>query len=225
MRVVDVPGFSMELCGGLHVKRTGDIGSFKILREESIGSGTRRVLAVTGMNVLAILQKLFALRKSLTGLLSVDEEGLTEKAKTLVEELKTARSEIQAVKLRELVENSERFFEREEIGGILVQTGRFPGIPANMLRDIGDKAKAKQEGSVVILASLGEDESCQLVVMADDKAVGLGVNAGALVKEACGVLGGKGGGRKNLAQGGGKDGMKLDEALGKIRELLTGQVK
>ena len=225
VRVVDVPGFSMELCGGLHVKRTGDIGSFKILREESIGSGTRRVLAVTGMNVLAILQKLFAMRKTLTGLLSVDEEGLTEKAKTLVEELKTARSEIQAVKLRELVENSERFFEREEIGGILVQTGRFPNIPANMLRDIGDKAKAKQDESVVVLASLGDDEACQLVVMADDSAVNRGVNAGALVKEACGILGGKGGGRKNLAQGGGKDGARLDEALSKIRELLAGQVK
>ena len=220
VRVVDVPGFSMELCGGLHVKRTGDIGSFKILREESIGSGTRRVLAATGMNVLNIMQKLFTMRKALTGLLSTDEEGLTEKAKTLVEELKTARSEIQAVKLRELVENSERFFEREEIGGILVQTGRFPNIPANMLRDIGDKAKAKQDGSVVILASLGNDESCQLVVMADDKAVACGVNAGMLVKEACLLLGGKGGGRKNLAQGGGKYGAKLDEALMKIRELL-----
>ncbi|MBQ9433585.1 MAG: alanine--tRNA ligase [Synergistaceae bacterium] len=224
VRVVDVPGFSMELCGGLHVTRTGDIGSFKILREESIGSGTRRILAATGMNVLEILQKLFALRKTLTGLLSVDEEGLTEKARTLVDELKTARSEIVAAKLRELVENAERFFEREEIGGILVQTGRFPNVPANMLRDIGDKAKAKQDGSVVVLASLGDDEACQLVVMADDSAVNSGVNAGALVKEACGILGGKGGGRKNLAQGGGKDGAKLDEALGKIREVLTQQV-
>ncbi|MBQ7155440.1 MAG: alanine--tRNA ligase [Synergistaceae bacterium] len=220
VRVVDVSGFSMELCGGLHVKRTGDIGSFKILREESIGSGTRRILATTGMNVLTIMQKLFALRKSLTGLLSTDEEGLSEKAKALVDELKTVRSEIQAVKLRELTENAERFFEREEIGGLLIQTGRFQGIPANMLRDIGDKAKAKHDGSVVILASIGDDESCQLAVMADDKAVSLGVNAGALVKEACAVLGGKGGGRKNLAQGGGKDGAKLDEALNRIRELL-----
>ena len=122
------------------------------------------------------------------------------------------------------MENAERFFEREEIGGILVQTGRFPNVPANMLRDIGDKAKAKQDGSVVVLASLGDDEACQLVVMADDSAVNSGVNAGALVKEACGILGGKGGGRKNLAQGGGKDGAKLDEALGKIREVLTQQV-
>lgn len=225
VRVVDVPGFSMELCGGLHVKRTGEIGCLKILREESIGSGTRRILAATGMNVLAILQKLFAMRKSLTALLATDEEGLSDKAKALVDDLKTARSEIQASKLRELTENAERFFEREEINGLLVQTGRFPNIPANMLRDIGDKAKAKQAGSVVILASLGDDASCQLVVMADDPAVSAGVNAGALVKEACALLGGKGGGRKNLAQGGGKDGEKLDEALEKVRELLTQQVK
>lgn len=155
------------------------------------------------------------------GLLSTDEDGLNDKAKLLVDELKTVRSEIQAVKLKELTENAERFFEREEINGVLVQTGRFHGIPANMLRDIGDKAKAKQEGSVVILASLSDDESCQLIVMADDKAVNLGVNAGALVKEACVILGGKGGGRKNLAQGGGRDGAKLEEALMKIRELIS----
>ena len=160
----------------------------------------------------------------MTALLSTDEDGLTEKAKALVDDLKTARSEIQAVKLRELTENAERFFEREEVGGVLVQTGRFPVIPANMLRDIGDKVKAKREGSVVILASVGDDASCQLVVMADDKAVSLGVNAGALVKEACALLGGKGGGRKNLAQGGGKDGLKLEEALTKIRELLAQQL-
>ena len=220
VRVVDVPGFSMELCGGLHVRRTGDIGCLKILREESIGSGTRRIFAATGMNVLTLLQKLFAMRSSITALLSTDEDGITEKARALIEELKTARSEIQAVKLRELTENAERFFEREEVKGLLVQTGRFAGIPANMLRDIGDKARAKQDGSVVILASVGDDKSCQLIVMADEKAVGQGVNAGALVKEACGILGGKGGGRKNLAQGGGKDGVRLDEALARIHALL-----
>lgn len=221
VRVVDVPGFSMELCGGLHVRRTGDIGSFKILREESIGSGTRRILAATGMNVLMLLQKLFSLRKTLTGLLSVDEEGLSEKAKALVEDLKTARSEIQAVKLRELTENAERFFEREEIGGVLLQTGRFVNIQMNNLRDIGDKAKAKRECSVVVLVSLMDDGSSQLVVMADDKAVSRGVNAGELVKEACVVLGGKGGGRKNLAQGGGREGDRVEEALRRIRELLS----
>lgn len=226
VRVVDVPGFSMELCGGLHVSRTGDIGSFKILREESIGSGTRRILATTGMNVLVIMQKLFALRNSMTALLSTDEDGLADRAKALVDDLKAMKSQIQAVKLRELLSNSESFLEREDVNGVLLQVGRFPDIPANMLRDIGDKARARPEPNVVVLASVStEDESCQLVVMADDRAVDLGVNAGILVKEACAILGGKGGGRKNLAQGGGREGSKLDEALTKIRGLLKSQVK
>ena len=225
VRVVNVEGFSMELCGGLHVKRTGDIGSFKILREESIGSGTRRILAATGMNVLKLMQKLFTLRRSMTALLSTDEDNLNEKARNLVEELKTMKAQIQAVKLRELLENSERFFEREDVNGVLLQTGRFPDIQANMLRDIGDKARARPEPNVVVLASVNsEDNSCQLAVMASDSAVSMGVNAGALVKEACGILGGKGGGRKNLAQGGGREGSKLEEALKRIRELVMSQV-
>ena len=226
VRVVNVPDFSMELCGGLHVSRTGDIGAFKILREESIGSGTRRIFAATGMSVLTLMQKLFALRTSMTALLMTDEDGLKEKASALVEELKVLKNQIQAVKLKELLENSERFLEREELDGIMLQTGRFPDIQANMLRDIGDKARARPEPNVVILASLStEDKSCQLVVMADDNAVNMGINAGILVKEACAIIGGKGGGRKNLAQGGGKDGTKLEEALKKIRELVKEQIQ
>ena len=222
VRIVNVPGFSMELCGGLHVKRTGDIGSFKILREESIGSGTRRILAATGMNVLALMQKLFALRNSLTALLSTDEDNLNEKARALVDDLKTMRSQIQAAKLRELLDNSEKFLEREEINGILLQIGRFPDIQANMLRDIGDKARARPEANIVILASINtQDNSCQIVAMANDEAVNKGINAGELVKEACIILGGKGGGRKNLAQGGGKEGSKLEAALKRVREIIA----
>ena len=225
VRIVNVPGFSMELCGGLHVKRTGDIGSFKILREESIGSGTRRIFATTGMNVLTLMQKLFALRNSLTALLSTDEDNLNEKARALVDDLKTMRSQIQAAKLRELLDNSEKFLEREEINGVLLQVGRFPDIPANMLRDIGDKARARPEPNIVILASINtEDNSCQLVAMADDNAINKGINAGELVKEACIILGGKGGGRKNLAQGGGKEGSKLESALKRVRELITNKL-
>ena len=225
VRIVNVPGFSMELCGGLHVKRTGDIGSFKILREESIGSGTRRIFAATGMNVLTLMQKLFALRASMTALLSTDEDNLNEKARALVDELKTMKSQIQAAKLRELLDNSEKFLEREELNGVLLQVGRFPDIPANMLRDIGDKARARPEANIVLLASINsDDKSCQIIAMADDKAVNLGINAGNLIKEACAVLGGKGGGRKNLAQGGGKDGEKLESALKRIRELVENQL-
>ncbi len=230
VRVVTVPEnnnetFSMELCGGLHVRATGDIGSFKILREESVGSGTRRILATTGMNVLVVLQKLFGLRSAMTALLSTDEEGLKEKAQGLVDDLRRMKNELQAVKLRELTENTERFLERREVGGVLLQVGRFPNVKPDVLREVGDKAKARPEPTVVVLASVGDDESCQLVVMADDRAVKLGANAGALVKEASAILGGKGGGRPSTAQGGGKDGAKLDEALARIEALVKEQVK
>ena len=220
VRVVDVPGFSMELCGGLHVTRTGDIGSFKILREESIGSGTRRIFALTGMNVINMLQKLSSLKNSLTALLATDEENLQERAKSLVNEIKTMRTEIQNAKLKELLSNSEKFLQHEDINGISIETGRFPDVKPEMLRDIGDKARSKAEACVVILASLNSENACQLVIMANEKAVSKGIDSGLLVKEACVILGGKGGGRKNTAQGGGRNGENLDSALNKIHDII-----
>nr|MCR5347220.1 alanine--tRNA ligase [Fretibacterium sp.] len=217
--------FSMELCGGLHVRATGDIGCFKILREESVGSGTRRILATTGLNVLAVLQKLFGLRSAMTDLLSTDEDGLKEKAQGLVDDLRRMKNELQAVKLRELTENCDRFLERRKVGDVLLQVGRFPNVKPDVLREVGDKAKARPEPTVAVLVSVGDDESCQLVVMADDRAVKLGANAGALVKEASVMLGGKGGGRPTTAQGGGKDGAKLEEALTRVEAMLREQVK
>lgn len=234
VRVVSVPDFSMELCGGLHVNATGDIGCFKILKEESIGSGTRRILAATGLNVLKLLQRLSGLKNTMTALLATDEDNLTEKARSLLEELKRIKGEIQDMRLKEFTKNSESFLERREISGlnslneninILLQLGRFPDIKPEMLREIGDRAKARSEPTVIALASVSEDNSCKLIIMADDRAVKLGVNSGILVKEASGLLGGKGGGRPNTAQGGGRNGEKLDEAFIKIEELIKAQLK
>ncbi|MBQ8693009.1 MAG: alanine--tRNA ligase, partial [Synergistaceae bacterium] len=230
VRVVNVPEFSMELCGGLHVNATGDIGSFKILKEESIGSGTRRILAITGLNVIELMQKLSGLKEFMTALFAADEDNLKDKAQNLVDELKRVKSEVQAAKLKEFTENSERFLERRELESaagnkVLLQVGRFPDVKPDMLREIGDKAKARPEPTVIVLASLSDDNSCKLIVMADDRAVKLGVNAGALVKEASGLLGGKGGGRPSTAQGGGRDGGKLDMAIIKIEELIKASLK
>ena len=226
VRVVSVPGFSTELCGGLHVRATGDIGCFKILREESIGSGTRRILAATGMNILELLQRLFGLRAYLTNLLSTDEEGLAAKTQGLVDELHSLQRRIQENQLRELTKNIEGFFERADVDGVLLQTGKFSRVAPDMLRDIGDRAKEKAaQPTVVVMAVVGEDESCQIVVMADDEAVRRGAHAGNLVKEASSLLGGRGGGRPNTAQGGGKDSARLDEALARIEALLRDQLK
>ena len=226
VRVVSVPGFSVELCGGLHVKATGDIGCFKILREESVGSGTRRILATTGMNVLDILQHLFGLRTHLTALLSTDEEGLALKAQGLVDELHRLQRRLQEAKLRDLTKNIESFFDRRDIDGVLLQTGKFSSVAPDMLREIGDRVKERTgQPTVVVLVDVGEDESCKIVVMADDDAVRLGAHAGNLVKEASVLLGGRGGGRPNTAQGGGRNAAKLTEALDRVEALLRTQLK
>ena len=226
VRVVSIPGFSVELCGGLHVKATGDIGCFKILREESVGSGTRRIIATTGMNVLDILQHLFGLRTHLTALLATDEEGLAVKAQGLVDELHRLQRRLQEAQLRDLTKNIESFFDRRDIDGVLLQTGKFSSVAPDMLREIGDRAKEKAgQPTVVVLVDVGEDESCKIVVMADDDAVRRGAHAGNLVKEASALLGGRGGGRPNTAQGGGRDTAKLAEALAQVEALLRTQLK
>jgi alanyl-tRNA synthetase len=223
VRVVSVPGFSTELCGGLHVRATGDIGIFKIVREEGIGSGTRRVTALTGMNALAMLQRTFLLVNRLTGILSADEPSLPGKAEELLNETRRLQRQVQEMRLKELGRDAESAFEQKDIGGVVLQTGKFSQVSPDALRDIGDKAKARRSPTVVVMSSVA-DGDCRLTVMADDAAVKKGADAGALLKEAAALLGGRGGGRPNMAQGGGKDIGRLDEALAKIEALLKTQV-
>jgi alanyl-tRNA synthetase len=224
VRVVSVPGFSNELCGGLHVNATGDIGFFKIARDEGIGSGTRRITALTGMNALSATQQTSLITASLMELLSSDEPGLSSKAEELLNETRRLQREVQALKLKEMTQNVDSVFAQKEIHGIALQTGRFPRVEPEMLRDVGDKAKGRYSPTVVVMASVDEDD-CRLTVMADDAAVKLGADGGALVKEAAVLLGGRGGGRPNMAQGGGKNVDRLDDALAKIESLLAEQTK
>ena len=186
----------------------------------------KRIIATTGMNVLDILQHLFGLRTHLTALLATDEEGLAVKAQGLVDELHRLQRRLQEAQLRDLTKNIESFFDRRDIDGVLLQTGKFSSVEPDMLREIGDRAKEKAgQPTVVVLVDVGEDESCKIVVMADDDAVRRGAHAGNLVKEASALLGGRGGGRPNTAQGGGRDTAKLAEALAQVEALLRTQLK
>jgi alanyl-tRNA synthetase len=230
VRVVSVPGFCVELCGGLHVRAAGEIGLFKIVRDESIGSGTRRVSALTGVNSLAMAQRAALMINQLMGLLSADETNLPARTEELLSETRQLQREVQAMKLKEMTQNVGSVFTQKEVGGITLQIGRFPQVSpdssnsSKMLRDVGDKAKSRYSPTVVVMASVAEDD-CRLIVMADDAAVKMGADSGALVKEAAALLEGRGGGRPNMAQGGGKNVDRLDDALAKIEALLTEQIK
>lgn len=225
VRVVSISDFSTELCGGLHVRATGEIGMLKIIREESIGSGTRRILAVTGLNVLELLQRSFGMLENVARMLSTDEDNLASKAQSIVEELNHLKRKAQEMQFKELTKNLESFFERKDVNGVTLQVGKFSRANAEILREIGDKAKTKASPTVVVMTTIDEDETCQIIVMADDEAVKRGAKAGNLVKDVSAILGGRGGGRPNMAQGGGKDISKLDTALAKLETLLAEQIK
>ena len=222
VRVVKVPDFSAELCGGLHVKATGNIGLFKIISDESIGSGIRRIFAITGFTALKGYQAAGDLLKKLLGILGSDEKSALTKTEGMMTEVKTLQKKIEAFNRQTLLNNAEIVLDKKIIGELTFQYGKFINQPDDLLRDIGDKAKTEHSATVIAMASI-TDEICKLTVMADDKAVSLGANAGKLVQAACVLLGGKGGGRPAMASGGGASG-NVDGAIAEIEKVLASQL-
>ena len=227
VRVVQIPGFSAELCGGLHVSSTGEIGCFKILREEGIGSGTRRITAVTGLVAVRLFQKLWRHVNDLGALLAVDENAVLEKVEQLQAEVKVLRRKRDEEKMNALsagLQDSLSWFALPE--GVQGVYGSFESVAADALREIGDRLKngRREDGLVILLASV-DGENVQIVSMADEIAVEKGVSAGKIVKEASKMLGGGGGGRPNVAQGGGKDPGALKDVFASFQGMVEGQIR
>lgn len=218
VRVVETQ-FSTELCGGLHVRATGDIGLFKIVSDESIGSGTRRIFAVSGKTAVKSCQVMEDLLYKLLSILGSDEKSALSKAEGMMSEVKTLQKKIEVINRELILKNSELVLDKEDIGGLIFQFGKFVDQPDELLRDIGDKAKAEHSPTVIAMASVS-GESCKFTVMADDRAAAMGVHSGKIVQAACALLGGKGGGRPNMASGGGKA-ENVDAAFEEIRKLLN----
>ncbi|GAB1400602.1 alanine--tRNA ligase [Aminivibrio sp.] len=226
VRMVRIPSFSVELCGGLHALSTGEIGLFKILREEGIGSGTRRITAVTGREALRHFQRLSQRMGRLGALLSVEEEAVLPRVERLQEEVKTLARRVDEVRAANLRASLDSAVKKEILSsGLEAVWGRFDGVSADTLREMGDRVKkaSRGEGIVILLAS-AEGENVILVAMADEEAVKKGISAGKIVKEASARLGGGGGGRPNLAQGGGKDPSLLDGVHQAFLSLAEGQI-
>ena len=227
VRVVQIPGFSAELCGGLHVSSTGEIGCFKILREEGIGSGTRRITAVTGLVAVRLFQKLWRHVNDLGAMLAVDENAVLEKVEQLQAEVKVLRRKRDEEKMNALsagLQDSLSWFALPE--GVQGVYGSFESVAADALREIGDRLKngRREDGLVILLASV-DGENVQIVSMADGIAVEKGVSAGKIVREASKMLGGSGGGRPNVAQGGGKDPGALKDVFASFQGMVEGQIR
>jgi alanyl-tRNA synthetase len=224
VRVLEVPGFSMELCGGTHVGNTGEIGLVKIIRDEGIGSGVRRINAIAGVMTLRLLQDVLFTVRRLSELLGGDVDALAARTEELLEEKKVLERRNRDLLLRGAADDIElRLRSAVKIGDIALVVDKFDKIPRDMLRQIGDRIKQAEPNSVALLAGL-EDGVVSLVAMASPNAVKNGVHAGNLAKEVSAILGGSGGGKPATGQGGGKDAAKLKEALSAVEEIIRTQL-
>ncbi len=226
VRVVDVHGYSTELCGGTHVDNTAKIGSFNIISETGVAAGVRRIEAVTGRGALQYYKEMENKINLVSEVVKAMPSDVVQKmqyyvnqANELHAELKTLKSKIAGGIVDELMA------QKEEIEGIPTIVAVVDQLDVSRLRELGDKIKDKLHSGLVVLASVVEG-SVGLIVMATDDVVKKGIHAGNIVKETSAVLGGRGGGKPSMAQAGGcKDINRLDEALAKAREVAALQVK
>jgi alanyl-tRNA synthetase len=233
VRVLTVPGeegvFSKELCGGTHVRATGDIGLFKITSDESIASGTRRIRAVTGQDAFLRFQETEALVDQISGELRSTRGDIPVAVGRLQEELKKARREADELRLKLALGGGASSGDGEEAreveGGVTVLAREASDLDANALRQLSDTLLAQLKSGVVILGRRADGKASLIVRTSTDLAKR--VPAGRVIKELAPIIGGRGGGKPDMAEGGGPEPQKLSEALEAsyqiVERLLTEQ--
>ena len=224
VRVVSM-GDSTELCGGTHVKRTGDIGSFKIVSEAGISAGVRRIEALTSDNLLNYYQDIEDRLNKAAAVIKAQPNDLVNKLTQLNEELKSLKSENEKLKAK-LAGNSlgNAADNAEDVNGIKLLCLKADAADVNALRSLSDSLSDKL-GDCVIVLGADIDSKATLIASATDGAVKRGAMAGSIIKEIAPIVGGKGGGRPTMAQAGGTDTAKIEDALAKAAEIIKSQIK
>lgn len=224
VRVVDMGGYSIELCGGAHLKNTAQVGSFKILSENGVAAGVRRIEAVTGKEALKHYQAQEDEIKEICRLVKSTPDKLLARLEQLLAEQKETAKELEKLKAKMAGGAADEMLNSKvEIGGVAMLAAEVKDMDGNALRTMGDQLKQKLGSGVVVLAS-GKDGKVNLMAMATDDVVKKGVHAGNIIKAAAAVCGGGGGGRPNMAQAGGKDASKIADALEKAKAVVAEQL-
>ena len=220
VRVVEIDGYSIELCGGAHVKSTGEIGLFNIESESGIASGTRRITATTGHASLKYVNKLEEKLSKVAGMLKTDGKNVVDvvekyiaEAKNIVKEYEQLQTKLVKYEINELLENV------DEINGVKVLKAAFENKDVNELKEIVDRGKEKLQSGIIILGTNNGGKAIFVVGVTKDLISK--VKAGEIVKVAAQVAGGNGGGRPDFAQAGGKDGNAVKEAVDKAFEFVN----
>jgi alanyl-tRNA synthetase len=222
VRVLDI-GSSRELCGGTHVKATGDIGIFKIVAESGVAAGVRRIEAVTGENALAYLQSLEGTLAQAAGSLKAPTAELNARIAQVLEQVKALEKEVAALKGKlASSQGDELMAQASDIKGLKVLAARLEGADAKTLRETLDKLKDKLKTAVIVLATV-EGDKVQIAagVTADSTAK---VKAGELDNFVASQVGGKGGGKADMAMAGGTDAAALPQALASVQAWVAQRV-
>ena len=221
VRVVNMGGKSIELCGGTHVDNTAKVGPFRITSESSVASGVRRIEAYTGKEVLRQTEQMSRLLLDIAHELKTTPKELMQRAHAMVGEVKELKQRLDAMKDKLFSGEIDRcLFAAREVGGLKVLTVMRNDIVPNDLRKMGDQIRDREPDAVAVLAST-QGEKITLLAVCGKNAVGRGIKAGQLIKEVSAACGGSGGGKPDSAMGGGRDLLKLDDALAGVDDFVT----
>jgi alanyl-tRNA synthetase len=224
VRVVDIPGWSTELCGGTHVASTGQIGFFRLEQEGSISSGVRRVEAVTARQAVENTLRERDVLEHLTSVLGGGDAGLLDRVRQMVEENRALKKEQERSATRSGLDAVAAILDRAvAVGGVRVAWGRVEAPDLNTLRVLADALRDKLQRGVGVLGMEQDGKAVLLCVVTDDL-VAAGVKAGSIVNDVAAVTGGRGGGKAHLAQAGGPRADKLDEALERVPDVVRPQL-
>ncbi len=224
VRVVNMSGYSIEFCGGTHLDNTAKVGPFRIESEGSVASGVRRIEAITGKECLKRMDKNQEMLFQASAMLKAKPAELADRLQAQLDEIKALKKAIDTYKAKEAAGEVDRFlFGAHTVGELNVVTAVISGADANKLRQIGDMLRDKDASVVAVLASCNGDKPTFLAVCGKN-AVAKGVKAGELVKQVCAACGGSGGGKPDSAMGGGKDPLKMDNALALVDDFVASKL-
>ncbi len=225
VRVVSVPGFSIELCGGSHVQNVGQIGMFKIVSETGVAAGVRRIEAITGKAALDYANAQLAIVNEASQKLKTHSEDVLQKLDAVLADNKAMKAQLDEFsEMREKADAQKLLMAVIDVKGVKLVTGKTEASDMDGLRHIADMTVEKMEGASVAVLACVNDGKVSLVAKASKDAVKMGIHAGKIIKEVAPLVGGGGGGRPDMAQAGGKNPDGIHEIGKKVYEVMEGQI-
>ena len=225
VRVVKMGEDSLEFCGGTHLDNTAKVGPFRIVSEASVASGVRRIEAYTGKRVIELIDQMNRTLLTAAEELKTTPKELLQRAHSVMGEIKALKQDVERMKDKLFSGEIDRvLFSAKDVRGLKVLTATKNDLSAGDLRKLGDQLRDRDPDIVAVLSSCSGDKISILAVCGKN-AVERGIKAGALVKEVCTVCGGSGGGKPDSAMGGGKDALKLDNALALVDDFVENHAK